>query len=190
MLEGIGFKRDFLCWRGRDFDERYECRVAAIGDGFVKVEFESDWMEISAGIAREIAFYLSEALAIAAQTNVKTTTAAVREEELLTRKYRLSCGAWQFSAEGAVHVENASPEFLDGAIGAGILVAVRTIEEGGFELQFGWMGFSFSAQDACWLQEKLLEVSQQPPKQYPRAGLLEAAEKSVAGGWGLTSLSG
>lgn len=182
MLEGIGFKRDFLCWRGRNFDERYECRVAAIGDGFVKVEFEFGWMEVSAEVAGEIAFCLSEALAIAEQTDVKTTTAAVREEELLTRKYRLSCGAWQFSAQGTVHVENASSELLDGAISAGILVAVRTIEDGGFELQFGWMGFSFSALDASWLQEKLLEASQQLPKQYPRKSLFEAAQ-IVAGGW-------
>lgn len=82
--------------------------------------------------------------------------------------------AWRFSAEGLVNVEKASPELLGDAIGAGALVAVRTIEEGGFELEFGGMGYSFSAQDASWLQEKLLEVSQQLPKQHSRIRLLEA----------------
>lgn len=172
----LEFKRDFLCWRGREFDERYECRVAGTDRRGVRIEFESDGMDVSAEVAEEIAFCLSEALAIAEQTDVETTTAAVRNEGSLSRKYRLSHGVWQFSAEGAVHVENASLEFLDGAFGAGIFVAVRTIEESGFELQFEWMGFSFSAQDASWLQEKLLEVSQQLPKQYPRLGLLEAGE--------------
>lgn len=177
----LEFKRDFLCWRGREFDERYECRVVGNDGRGARIEFESEGVDVSAEVAGEIAFCLSEALAIAEQTVVESATAAVREEGLLNRKYRLSCGAWQFSAEGAVHVENASLEFLDGAVGAGILVAVRTIEEGGFELQFEWMGFSFSALDASWLQEKLLEVSQQHPKQYPRVGLLEAAEEAAAG---------
>lgn len=182
MLERIGFKRDFLCWRGREFDEFYECRVAGTDRRGARIEFESEGVDVSAEVAGEIAFCLSEALAIAEQAGVESVTAAVREEGLLNRKYRLSCGAWQFSAEGTVHVENANLEFLDGAVGAGILVAVRTIEEGGFELQFEWRGYSFSAQDASWLQEKLLEVSQQHPKQYPRVGLLEAAEKAAAGG--------
>lgn len=61
-------------------------------------------------------------------------------------------------------------------------MAVRTVEEGGFELEFGGMGYSFSAQDASWLQETLREISQQLPKQYPRVGLLKAAEAAVAGG--------
>lgn len=74
----------------------------------------------------------------------------------------------------AVHVENADSELLDGISAAGITVGVRTIEDGGFELELGNMGYSFSSQDASWLRETLLEVSQQVPKQYPRVRLLEA----------------
>jgi len=178
MLDGIDFKRDLLCWRGREFNEHYECRVAAVAGGGVRIEFESEGVDVSSEVAADIAFCLSEALAIAEQTDVESATAAVREGGLLNRKYRLSYGAWQFSAEGVVHVDNASFEFLDGAVGGGILVAVRTIEESGFELQLEWMGFSFSAQDASWLQEKLLEVIQQPSKQYPRVGLLKSANSA------------
>ena len=175
-------KRDFLCWRGREVDERYECRVAGTDGRGASIEFELDGIVVGAEVAADIAFCLSEALAIAEQTDVESATAAVRDEGSLTRKYRLSCGAWQVSATGVVPVENASPELLGDAIGAGSFVAVRTIEEGGFELEFGGMGYSFSAQDASWLQETLLEVSQQLPKQYPRVGLLKAAEAAVAGG--------
>lgn len=178
MLDGIDFKRDLLCWRGREFNEHYECRVAAVAGGGVRIEFESEGVDVSSEVAADIAFCLSEALAIAEQTDVESATAAVREGGLLNRKYRLSCGIWQFSAEGAVHVENASFESLDGAVDAGILVAVRTIE-GGFELQFEWMGFSLSAQDACWLHEKILKVSQQLPGQHLRVGLLEAARTTL-----------
>ncbi len=178
----VEFKRDFLCWRGREFHERYECRVAGTDRRGARIEFEFEGIDVGAEVAADIAFCLSEALAISEQTDVEHATAAVSNEGSLTRKYRLSCGAWQFSATGVLHVENASPELLGDAIDAGAFVAVRTIEEGGFELEFGAMGYSFSAQDASWLQEKLLEVSQQLPKQYPRVGLLEAAEVAIAGG--------
>lgn len=87
-------------------------------------------------------------------------------------------GAWQFSATGVLPIENADPELLSDAIGAGNFVAIRTIGEGGFELEFGEMGYSFSVQDAFWLQEKLIEVSQQLPKQHARVRLLEAANSA------------
>lgn len=174
----LEFKRDFLCWRGREFDERYECRVAGTDGRGTRIEFEFERIEVGAKVASDIAFCLSEALAIAEQTDVESETAAVRDEDSLTRKYRLSCGAWQFSAAGVVPVENASAELLGDTIGADSFVAVRTIEEGGFELDFGGMGYSFSAQDAFWLQEKLLEVSRQLPEQNSRVGLLEAVSSA------------
>jgi hypothetical protein len=177
----IGFKRDFLCWRGRESGGRYECRVAGTSRRGARIEFESEGVDASAEVAEEIAFCLSEVLAIAEQTDVESATAAVRDEGLLNRKHRLSCGVWQFSAVGVLPIENANPELLSEAIGAGKCVAVRTILEGSFELEFGGMGYSFSPQDAFWMQEKLLELSQQIPKQYPRVGLLKAAEAAVAG---------
>jgi hypothetical protein len=178
MLEGIGFKRDFLCWRGRESGERYECRLAGTSRRGARIEFESVGVDVGAEDAEEIAFCLSEALTVAEQTDIESATAAVRDEGLLNRKYRLSCGAWQFSAVGVLPVETANPELLRDAIGTGNFVAIRTIGEGGFELELGGMGYSFSAQDASWLQEKLLEVSQQLPKQHARVRLLEAANSA------------
>lgn len=180
MFEALGsmgtlsYKRDFLCWRGREFDERYECRVIGIEGGGASIEFEFEGIDVGSEVAADIAFCLSEALAMTEQTDVESATAALRYEGMLKRKYRSSHGAWQFSATGVFPVENASTELLEGTQGAGTFVAVRTIEEGGFELELEEMGYSFSAQDALWLQEKLLEVIQQPPQQYPRVRLLEA----------------
>lgn len=174
----LSFKRAFFCWRGREFDERYECRVAGTPRRGARIEFESERVDVSAEVAEEIAFCLSEALTIAEQTDVESATAAVRDEGLLNRKYRLSCGAWQFSAVGVLPVETANPELLSDPSGAGNFVAIRTIGEGGFELEFGGMGYSFSAQDASWLQEKLLKVSQQLPKQHARVRLLEAVDSA------------
>lgn len=170
----LEFKRDFLGWRGREFDERYECRVEGTHGRGARIEFEFEQIDVGAEVAADIAFCISEALAIAEHTDVESATAAVRDEGSFTRKYRLSCGAWQFSATGVVPVENASAELLGDVIGAGAFVAVRTIEEGGFELEFGGMGYSFSAQDASWLQEKLLEASRQLPEQHSWVGILEA----------------
>jgi hypothetical protein len=130
LTSSLSFKRDFLCWRGRESYQRYECRVAATPRRGARFEFESEAVDVSAEVAGEIAFCLSEALAIAQQTDVESATAAVRDKGLLNRKYLLSCGAWRFSAEGLVKVEKASPELLSDAIDEGALVAVRTIEEG------------------------------------------------------------
>lgn len=180
LTRALSFRRDFFCWRDRESDDRYECHVAGTYGKGVRIEFESEGVDVSAEVAEEIAFCLSEALAIAEQMDVESATAAVRYDGSLARKYRLSCGGWQFSAVGVVHVENASPELLEATKGAGIVLGIRTIEEGGFELELEETWYSFSPQDAFWLQEKLLEVSQQLPKQYPRTGLLEAASSVAA----------
>lgn len=169
------FKRSFLCWRSRDFDDRYECSVSGTDRQGVRIEFESEGLEVGAEIAAEIAFCLSEALAIAAQKDVHGVTAALRDDGPLSRKYRLSWGVWQFSASGVLPTKNVSPEFFENTGGADFSICVQTIEEDGFEIVFGEIGYSFSMQDACWLQEKLLEATHQLPKQYPRVNLLEAA---------------
>lgn len=174
LTRTVSFKREFLCWRGREFDERYECRVAGIEGGGASIEFEFEGIDVSSEVAADVAFCLSEALAMTEQTDVESATAALRYEGILKRKYRLSHGAWQFSATGVFPIENASTELLEGTQSASTLVAVRTIEDGGFELELEEMGYSFSAQDALWLKEKLLEVIQQPPKQHPRVRLLDA----------------
>lgn len=179
LTSTLSFKREFLCWRGREFDDRYECRVAAIEGRGASIEFEFEGIYVGSEVAADIAFCLSEALAMTEQTEVESATAALRYEGLLKRKYRFSHGAWQFSATGVFPVENASIELLKGTQSAGTFVAVRTIEEGGFELELEEMGYSFSTQHALWLQEKLLEVIQQPPKQHPRVRLLEAG----SGAW-------
>ncbi|MEO8488233.1 hypothetical protein [Pseudomonas sp.] len=167
-------KRDFLCWRGREFDERYEWRVLAIDPDTVRIEIESEGLDFTLMVAEEIAFCLSEALAIAEQDGEFSATAAVREEGSLNRKYRLSRGAWKFSATGVVDVKNVSSGLRYGKEGSGLPIGVRTIEEGGFEIELGGDGYSFSVEDAYWLQEKLLEVSRQSPMQHYRVNLLEA----------------
>ena len=178
LTSTLSFKRDFLCWRGREFDDRYVCRVAGIEGGGASIEFEFEGIDVGSEVAADIAFCLSEALAMTEQTDVESATSAVRYEGMLKREYRLSHGAWQFSATCVFPVENASTELLEGTQSAGTFVAVRTIEEGGFELELEEMGYSFSAQDALWLQEKLLEVTHQPPKQHPRVRLLEAGYRA------------
>ena len=177
LTSALSFKRAFFCWRGRESGERYDCRLAGTSRRGARIEFESAGVDVGAEDAEEIAFCLSEALTIAEQTDIESATAALRDEGLLNRKYRLSCGAWQFSATGVLPIENANPELLSDVVGAGNFVAIRTIG-GGVELEFGGMGYSFSAQDASWLQEKLLEVSQQLPKQHARVRLLEAANSA------------
>lgn len=103
----LEFKRDFLCWRGREFDERYKWRVSTIDADTVRIEIESEGLDFTVMVAEEIAFCLSEALVIAEQDGEFSATAAVRKEGSLNSKYRLSRGAWKFCATGVVDVKNA-----------------------------------------------------------------------------------
>lgn len=65
----LEFKCDFLCWRGREFDEHYECRVAGIEGGGASIEFDFERIDVDAEVAADTAFCLSEALAMPVQTS-------------------------------------------------------------------------------------------------------------------------
>ncbi|MBC3495762.1 hypothetical protein HU764_012255 [Pseudomonas sp. SWRI100] len=166
------FKREMLCWRDRELDEHYECTIKSGGEGAVRIEFDSYGLNFSAEVAYELAFSLSEAIAFNDQTDPETTTAAVREDDtVLQRKFRL-ISDWHLSATGEVPYTDASPELTDAPSG-NILVTIRTLKPGGFEMELEWMGYSFSKDDAAWLKEKLLEASGQQLEVYPRECLFE-----------------
>ncbi|WP_259642226.1 hypothetical protein [Pseudomonas syringae] len=80
LTSTLSFKREFLCWRGREFDDRYECRVAGIEGGGASIEFEFEGIDVGSEVAADIAFCLSEALAMTAQTDVESATAALQYE--------------------------------------------------------------------------------------------------------------
>lgn len=172
----LEFKRELLCWRGREFDEHYDCVIKSVGEGTVRIEFDSCGLEFSSSVAYELAFSLSEAIAFDDQPDAQTATAALREDNtLLQRKFRL-IAEWHFTATGEVPYKNPSTELLDETEGE-TLVTIRTLRPGGIEMEFEWLSYSFSRNDAAWIQEALLEVSGQLLAPYPRACLYDSIEK-------------
>lgn len=173
------FKRNIPCWRFRKFKEHHECRVTSLNAGGVRLEFDLDGIDISAEAAEELAFCLSEAVEIAADRDFRHITGAVRDEGLFERDYRLWDG-WSFMARGIVPVENVSPGLMEQHSDT-TLIRVQTIEDGGFEIEFEWMGYTFVREHALWLQEALLGASGRQLKNCIRRGLLTAVGIEVLG---------
>lgn len=170
------FQRKLLCWRERECEDYYDCSIKAVGEGAVMVEFDSEWIEFSAAVAYELAFYLAEAVAIVEQSSAETTRAVARENEpLLERKYRLFMD-WHLDATGEIQFDRISPQIMPDREGY-TAVSIRTVRPGGVEVEFEGFGYAFSKDDAAWISEKLLEASGQQLEIYPRYCLFETLRR-------------
>jgi len=166
------FQRQIRCWRESDSHEHWDCAIKSVGEGGVRLEFDSHGLEFGSAVAYELAFYLAEAIAIVEQSSAKLTTAVVREDEpLLKRKYRLFLD-WHLSATGEIPHSKASPELALYPEGH-TSVPIQTIRPGGVEMEFEYSSYSFSRGDAAWIQDALLKASGQQLKHYERHCLFE-----------------
>ena len=170
------FQRDLLCWREKECEDYYDCSIKSVGEGAVRIEFDSEWIEFSAAVAYELAFYLAETAAILAQPSAETTRAVARDHEpLLTRKYRLFLD-WHLSATGEIPFNKISPEIMPHPEGS-TAVSIRTVRPEGVEIEFEGFGYSFSKDDAAWISEKLLEATGQKLEIYERYSLFETLRR-------------
>lgn len=78
------FQRQIRCWRESDPNKHWDCAIKGVGEGGVRLEFDSHGLDFSSGVAYELAFYLAEAIAIVEQSSAELTTAVAREDEPLT----------------------------------------------------------------------------------------------------------
>ncbi|PLU85054.1 MULTISPECIES: hypothetical protein [Pseudomonas] len=170
------FQRQIRCWRESDSHKHWDCAIKGVGEGGVRLEFDSNGLEFGSAVAYELAFYLAEAIAIVEQPNAELTTAVVREDEpLLQRKYRLFVD-WHLNATGEIPFSKASPELMPFPEGYAE-VSIKTVRPGGVEMEFECSGYSFSKEDAAWIMEKLLEASGQTLEMYERHCLFETLKR-------------
>lgn len=170
------FQRKLLCWRERECEDYYDCSIKAVGEGAVMVEFDSEWIEFSAAVAYELAFYLAEAVAIVEQPSAEAARAVAREcEPLLTRKYRLLMD-WHLDATGEIPFNKISPEIMPDRESY-TAISIRTVRPGGVEMEFEGFGYAFSKDDAAWISEKLLEASGQRFELYDYHCLFETLRR-------------
>ncbi len=129
------FQRQIRCWRESDSNKHWDCAIKGVGEGGVRLEFDSHGLDFGSGVAYELALYLAEAIAIVEQSSAELTTAVAREDEpLLERKYRLFLD-WHLNATGEIPFSKASPELIPYPEGyAG--VSIQTVRPGGVEMEF------------------------------------------------------
>jgi hypothetical protein len=146
--------RDFDCWRGLAFSEKYSCSVQALSDGRVKLELDIICFAVSPAVARELSECLNDALAI--QIDDDSQFEFRRQQQVLKVTILDGRKGLRYEAEGEVDITSASPDFFGDSDNGNARIAVYTIPGGGYEFDFDFMCFSFAAQDAIWLRDNLL----------------------------------
>ncbi|QVW25642.1 hypothetical protein KJF94_08880 [Pseudomonas hormoni] len=157
-------EREFICWRGREHDELYSCKVSRGGDHYVSLNLDIMPFRFASTVAQEIARCLYDAVLVTIGNLagfVPTPTACDSKLERTFRK-RVS-GEWSYSADGRFdgHETEDQVYVVELAVDESDIterVGVYTIEGGGIELVFDFMGYSFSMLDAVWLANALMKA--------------------------------
>jgi hypothetical protein len=83
---------------------------------------------------------------------------------VLERKYRKGVFGWSYTADGQFRCHESENEVYFFELPTGVYdtteqVSVYTVDEGGVELVFEFMNYSFSMLDAVWLANSLMEAA-------------------------------
>lgn len=157
-------EREFVCWRGREHDELYSCKVSRQGDHYVGLNLDIMPIRFSDAIAEDIARCLYDAVLVTVGNLAGfLPTPAVRDSKLERTFRKRVSGEWSYSADGRFNCHEAEDDVYVVEPWAGEqeqteAVAIYTIDEGGVELVFDLMGFSFGMLDAVWLANALMEA--------------------------------
>lgn len=153
-------EREFVCWRGREHDELYSCKVSRQGDHYVGLILDIMPIRLSDAIAEDIARCLYDAVLVTVGNLAGfVPTPTVRDSKLERTFRKRVSGEWSYSAEDQVYVVELAVDKSDKTEAVG----VYTIEGGGVELVFDFIGYSFSMHDAVWLANALMEAMGREP---------------------------
>lgn len=175
MSSGFRIFREFDCWRGLEFEEKYTCAIEVLPTARIMIELDIIKFSVTLEVALEIAECLEEALAISVDDEGYQVEVKKRPGGLFKICSLAGMRALQYSAYGEIVVEDASEDFFEDSNQGTTSTAVCTIQGGGFELIFPFMCYSFTHGDATWLSEGLFKAIQEINQ--PRS----CTEKSVIG---------
>ncbi|WP_411960661.1 hypothetical protein ACK3BE_09530 [Pseudomonas mandelii] len=157
-------EREFVCWRGREHDELYSCKVSRGGDHYVSLNLDIMPFRFASTVAQEIARCLYDAVLVTIGNLAGFVPTPTARDSKLERTFRKRVsGEWSYSADGRfdghetedlVYVVELALDESDKTE----TVGVYTIEGGGVELVFDFIGYSFSMHDAVWLANALMEA--------------------------------
>lgn len=156
--------RDFTCWRDREFNDKYSCRVSGLGDSGVKLNLDIVSIRFANAVAEDIARCIYDAVLVTVGTKAGFLPTPAKRTSKLERKFRnIAPGCWSYTADGSFNCRETEGEFafyellstVDDMTGG---VGVYTIDDGGIELVFDFMSYSFNMADAVWLANSLMEA--------------------------------
>lgn len=162
-------KREFICWRGREHDELYSCQVSRQCNRYVSLNLDIMPFRFADAVAEDIARCLYDAVLITIGNLAGFVPTPAACDSKLTRTFRKrASGEWDYAAEGRFNCHEAEDDVYvvepwSGEHERAEMVAVYTIEDGGVELVFDFMGYSFGMLDAVWLANALMEAMGNEP---------------------------
>lgn len=162
-------EREFVCWRGREHDELYSCKVSRQGDHYVGLILDIMPIRLSDAIAEDIARCLYDAVLVTVGNLAGFVPTPTARDSKLERTFRRRVsGEWSYSADGRFdgHETEDQVYIVELAVDESDkteTVGVYTIEGGGVELVFDFIGYSFSMHDAVWLANALMEAMGNEP---------------------------
>jgi hypothetical protein len=162
-------EREFICWRGREYDELYSCQVSRQGDHYVSVNLDIMPFRFVDAVAEDIARCLYDAVLITVGNLAGFVPTPADRECMLERTYckRVS-GEWSYCATGRFNCHETEDKIYVVELAMDESdkterVRVYTVEDGGVELVFDFMCYSFSMHDAVWLSNSLMEALGREP---------------------------
>jgi hypothetical protein len=156
--------REFDCWRGLDFNEKYECAIEVLPSARIMIELDIVRLSVTPDVAQEISSCLREALAIGGDEEGDQAAGENRPTGLFKVRRLIGIRGLQYSASGEIAFEDASGDVCEESPSGTTSIVVCTIDGGGYELVFPFMGYSFTEDDAFWLSEGLFRACQKIPK--------------------------
>jgi len=157
--------RDFTCWRDREFNDQYPCHVSRRGEDGVNLNLDIVLIVFASAIAEDIARCLYDAVLITVGNLAGFVPTPASRDSILERKYRKKVsGKWSCTADGkfSCHGSESEVYFVEVSTDANDTtenVGVYTVDDGGVELVFEFMCYSFSMLDAVWLANSLMEAA-------------------------------
>ncbi|MBV6823591.1 hypothetical protein [Pseudomonas sp. PD9R] len=155
--------RDFTCWRDREYNDQYPCQVFRQGENTVNLNLDIVSIVFAGAVAEEIARCLYDAVLITVGNLAGFAPTPAARNSLLKRKYRKGFFGWTYNADGDFNCHGSDSdvyfvELVTDANDTTKNVGVYTVDEGGVELVFEFMCYSFSMLDAVWLANSLMEA--------------------------------
>ena len=161
-------EREFVCWHGREHDELYSCKVSRQGDHYVSLNLDIMPYRFASTVAQDIARCLYDAVLVTIGNLAGFVPTPTARDSKLERTFRKRVsGEWSYSADGVFDGHETEDQvYVELAVDESDKtekVGVYTIEGGGVELVFDFIGYSFSMHDAVWLANALMEAMGREP---------------------------